>query len=125
MNNNIFKLISNDFSKCFSFFLNFRFSDTGLKKAKQATAALYDGDFASLSSLSQAEMKSIFFGAKIHEVLFEPGMTVLDLVLKSKIYKHDRKHSISFYLIRFAYLRFEFKFQFNKFAEDCLKSKIE
>lgn len=61
-----------------------------MKKAKQATAALYDGDFAALSSLSQTEMKSIFTGAKVQDILLEPGMTVLDLVLKAKIYKHDR-----------------------------------
>lgn len=61
-----------------------------MKKAKQATAALYDGDFAALSSLSQTEMKSIFNGAKVQDILLEPGMTVLDLVLKAKIYKHDR-----------------------------------
>lgn len=66
------------------------FIEEGLKKAKQVTAALYDGDFAALSSLSQAELKSIFVGAKVHEILLEPGMTVLDLVLKAKIYKHDR-----------------------------------
>ncbi|XP_055303989.1 tyrosine--tRNA ligase, mitochondrial [Sitodiplosis mosellana] len=65
--------------------------EDGLKKAQQVTAALYDGDFAALSSLSQAEMKSIFVGAKVHEILLEPGMTVLDLVLKAKIYKHDRE----------------------------------
>lgn len=66
------------------------FTEEGLKKAKQVTAALYDGDFAALSSLSQVEMKSIFVGAKVHDILLEPGMTVLDLVLKAKIYKHDR-----------------------------------
>lgn len=65
----------------------------GLKKAQQVTAALYDGDFAALSSLSQAEMKSIFVGAKVHEILLEPGMNVLDLVLKAKIYKHDRTYT--------------------------------
>lgn len=62
-----------------------------MKKAKQVTAALYDGDFAALSSLSRTEMKSIFVGAKVHEIILEPGMTVLDLVLKAKIYKHDRE----------------------------------
>lgn len=65
-------------------------TEEGLKKAQQVTAALYDGDFAALSSLSQAEMMSIFVGAKIHNVLLETGMTVLDLVLKAKIYKNDR-----------------------------------
>lgn len=69
----------------------------GLKKAKQVTAALYDGDFAALSSLSQAELKSIFVGAKVHEILLEPGMTVLDLVLKAKIYKHDRTLHVFFF----------------------------
>lgn len=63
-----------------------------MKKAKQVTAALYDGDFAALSALSQFEMKSIFAGAKIHEMLYESGMTVLDVVLKAKIYKHDRMY---------------------------------
>lgn len=70
---------------------HFLLQEDGLKKAKQVTAALYDGDFAALSSLSQAEMKCIFVGAKVHEILLEPGMTVLHLVLKAKIYKHDRK----------------------------------
>lgn len=66
------------------------FVEEGLKKAKQVSAALYDGDFAALSSLSQAEMMSIFNGAKVHEILLEPGMTVLDLALKAKIYNHPR-----------------------------------
>lgn len=69
------------------------FIEQGLKKAKQITAALYDGDFSALSSLSAAEIKSVFSGAKIHEVLLHPGMTVLDLALQTKIYKHDRKNS--------------------------------
>lgn len=67
------------------------FTEEGLKKAKQATAALFDGDFAALSSLSRAEMKSIFVGAKVQEIALEPGMTVLDLVLSAKIYKHERE----------------------------------
>lgn len=62
-----------------------------MKKAKQVTAALYDGDFAALSSLTQVEMKSIFVGAKVQQIILEPGMTVLDLALKAKIYKHDRE----------------------------------
>lgn len=62
-----------------------------MAKAKQVTAALYDGDFAALSSLTPAEMKSIFAGAKVQNIMLESGMTILDLVLKAKIYKHDRK----------------------------------
>lgn len=75
------------------------------------TAALYDGDFAALSSLSQSEMRSVFNGAKVQEILLDSGMTVLDLVLKAKIYKHDRKPSIgaelnrkhSYYMIIYIY----------------------
>lgn len=74
----------------FFFFFLF-FTEDGLKKAKQITAALYDGDFNALSSLSHVEMKNIFVGAKVHDILLEPGMTVLDLALKAKIYKHERK----------------------------------
>lgn len=66
-------------------------AEEGLKKAKQVTAALYEGDFAALSSLTQAEIKSVFTGAKVHEILLQPGMTVLDLALRTKIYKHDRE----------------------------------
>lgn len=80
----------------FKHFFNIYYTDTnteeGLKKAKQVTAALYDGDFAALSALSQCEIKSIFAGAKIFEMLLEPGMTILDVVLKAKIYKHDRMY---------------------------------
>ncbi|XP_031625337.1 tyrosine--tRNA ligase, mitochondrial [Contarinia nasturtii] len=65
--------------------------ESGLKTAKQASAALYDGDFTVLSSLSQKEMKSIFVGATVHDVILEQGMTVLDLALKAKIYKHERE----------------------------------
>lgn len=79
-------------NELFEFFPEF--TEDGLKKAKQVTAALYDGDFAALSSLSQTEMKSVFVGAKVHEILLEPGMTVLDLVVKAKIYKHDREYRI-------------------------------
>lgn len=75
-----------------SFTINYiLFSEDGLKKAKQATAALFDGDFVALSSLSRAEMKSVFVGAKVLDMVLVPGMTVLDLVLKAKIYKHDRE----------------------------------
>lgn len=56
------------------------------------TAALYEGDFAALSALTQFEIKSIFSGAKIYDMFLEPGMTVLDVVLKAKIYKHDRMY---------------------------------
>lgn len=73
------------------FFLLFPYIEEGLKKAKQVTAALYDGDFAALSALSQTEMKSIFVGAKVENIILEPGMTVLDLVLKAKLYKHGRE----------------------------------
>lgn len=69
-------------------------TDEGLKKARQVTAALYDGDFDALSSLSATEMKSIFTGAKVHTVMLESGMTVLDLALKANIYKHERKSNI-------------------------------
>lgn len=68
--------------------------EEGLKKAQQVTAALFDGDFDALSSLSATEMKSIFTGAKVHNIMLESGMTVLDLALKAKIYKHDRKSNI-------------------------------
>lgn len=80
-----------DFGKLELLLLFFFSTEDGLKKAKQVTAALYDGDFNALSSLSQVEMKNIFVGAKVHDILLEPGMTVLDLVLKAKIYKHERK----------------------------------
>lgn len=69
----------------------FSLTEEGLSKARQVTAALYDGDFEALSSLSATEMKSIFAGAKVHNVMLESGMTVLDLALKANIYKHDRK----------------------------------
>lgn len=69
-------------------------TEEGLKKARQVTAALYDGDFEALSSLSAAEMKSIFAGAKVHNVMLESGMSVLDLALQAKIYKHERTSNV-------------------------------
>lgn len=71
-----------------------RFAEKGLDEAKKATAALFEGDFTILSALSRDEMKSIFVGAKVFDVMFEPGMTVLDLALKAQIYKHDRMYSL-------------------------------
>lgn len=65
--------------------------EDGLKQARQATAALFDGDFAALSALTAEEMKSTFAGATIHKIMLEPDMTVGGLVKATKLFKKDRK----------------------------------
>lgn len=66
-------------------------SEEGLDKARTVTAALYDGDFTALASLTEDEMFSLFTGATHCEILIQPGMSALDLALKAKCFKHERK----------------------------------
>lgn len=63
----------------------------GLEKAKTITAALYEGDFNALANLTAEEMHSLFTGATYSDLLMEPGLSVLQLALKAKCFKHERE----------------------------------
>lgn len=65
-------------------------SEQGLEKAKQVTAALYDGDFNALASLTKDELISTFNGAEVHNVMYKQGLTAIDLALETKMFKHQR-----------------------------------
>lgn len=66
-------------------------SEKGLDKAKTITAALYEGDFATLANLTVEEMGSLFTGAIYCDLFMEPGMSALKLALKAKCFKNERK----------------------------------
>uniref|UniRef100_A0A8D0CF34 Tyrosine--tRNA ligase n=1 Tax=Salvator merianae TaxID=96440 RepID=A0A8D0CF34_SALMN len=54
----------------------------GLESAKRCTRALYHSDIKALEILSDQELQELFSGAPYHELLLEPGTTVLDLCRK-------------------------------------------
>ncbi|XP_063704809.1 tyrosine--tRNA ligase, mitochondrial [Culicoides brevitarsis] len=65
----------------------------GLKKAKEVSSALFKGDATILGTLPTNEIKDIFKGAPVVDILLEPGMTVFDLVTRVKCFPTDRDAS--------------------------------
>lgn len=58
--------------------------------AKQASAVLYDNSLDSLSKMSADELINVFEGAKVSELVPEPGITTYGLAMKIKCFKTDR-----------------------------------
>ncbi|KAG5889964.1 hypothetical protein JTB14_020252 [Gonioctena quinquepunctata] len=56
--------------------------EEGLKKAKQATEALYEGSITALGHMDAQDVSSLFNGATIVEVLPEAGQNILELAMK-------------------------------------------
>ncbi|XP_024234524.1 tyrosine--tRNA ligase, mitochondrial isoform X2 [Oncorhynchus tshawytscha] len=50
----------------------------GLESAKRCTNALYHSNLQALEQMSDAELQELFREASFHELLLEPGTTVLD-----------------------------------------------
>ena len=90
MNKNIFSILCSIFllistyGKCF-------FSEPGLTEAKQWTEALWSNRIESLLNLSETDMTRLFSTAPTYNFLLDPGMSVLDLVMKVKPSFRDSK----------------------------------
>ena len=69
------------------------FSDHGLTEAKQWTEALWSNRIESLLNLSETDMTRLFSTAPTYNFLLDPGMSVLDLVMKVKPSFRDSKFS--------------------------------
>ncbi|KAG7200893.1 hypothetical protein KM043_003256 [Ampulex compressa] len=64
--------------------------EEGLASAKRATAVLYSTSIDSLVEYNEVQLSEIFEGAKMVEILGEPGITVYELAQKAKCFKTDR-----------------------------------
>ncbi|XP_008477867.1 tyrosine--tRNA ligase, mitochondrial-like, partial [Diaphorina citri] len=69
--------------------------EEGLKSAKLATQALYSQDLDSLGSLNATDASRIFPGARIVELLMEPGMSMLELSLATKCFPRDKEANLT------------------------------
>ncbi|XP_072044425.1 tyrosine--tRNA ligase, mitochondrial-like [Amphiura filiformis] len=58
--------------------------DEGLQKALKMSDAIYNSDLEALGQLSSSEMQQLFQGAKINELILEPGETVFDIAMRVK-----------------------------------------
>lgn len=56
--------------------------EEGLKNAQETTLALYDGSVSALGEMRADEIKNVFSGATIVEVLPSAGQSILDLAMK-------------------------------------------
>lgn len=63
----------------------------GLEKAKAVSKALYKGDATILGELQGKEIKEIFKGAPVKEIMLESGLSVFDLVMKVKCFPTESK----------------------------------
>lgn len=61
-------------------------------KAKQTSAALYQRDVKSLSSLALDELEELFKGANIVEMLPSPGMSLMELALQANCFPTEGKN---------------------------------
>lgn len=64
----------------------------GLEKAKAVSKALYKGDAAILGELPGNEIKEIFKGAPVKEILLESGLSVFDLVMKVNCFPTESEY---------------------------------
>ena len=66
-------------------------SEPGLTEAKQWTEALWSNRIESLLNLSETDMTRLFSTAPTYNFLLDPGMSVIDLVMKVKPSFRDSK----------------------------------
>ncbi|PNF40698.1 Tyrosine--tRNA ligase, mitochondrial [Cryptotermes secundus] len=64
--------------------------EEGLEAALKATSALYDQTAESLAQLTAEEISNIFQGAKICDLLLQPGTTTLELSLQAGCFTNER-----------------------------------
>ncbi|XP_036331579.1 tyrosine--tRNA ligase, mitochondrial isoform X2 [Rhagoletis pomonella] len=63
--------------------------EKGLKQAERITDALYKGSVDALGDLNYEEVKKTFAGAKVVDILAEPGMSMLQLAMKAKCFNSE------------------------------------
>ncbi|KAF6199926.1 hypothetical protein GE061_006224 [Apolygus lucorum] len=63
--------------------------EEGLAAAKRATAVMYNKDLRVISEMDLNEIKSIFKGAPIVEILLQPGVTVQQAALAAKCFLNE------------------------------------
>jgi hypothetical protein len=66
--------------------------EEGLEAALKATTALYDQTVDSLTQLTAQDISNIFQGAKICDLLLQPGTTTLDLSLQAGCFTNESKY---------------------------------
>jgi tyrosyl-tRNA synthetase len=64
--------------------------DEGLETALKATSALYDQTAESLMELTAEDIGKIFEGAKVCDLLLQPGTTILDLAMQAGCFTSER-----------------------------------
>lgn len=72
----------------FSFDLKM-FTDDGLDAAKRWTEVLFGNKVEVLSMMSQAELSQLFENTPTTELLFEHGLTVMDVCLKAGCFTRE------------------------------------
>jgi hypothetical protein len=68
------------------------FLEEGLETALKATSALYDQTAESLTQLTAEDISNVFQGAKICDLLLQPGTTTLDLSLQAGCFTSESKY---------------------------------
>lgn len=69
--------------------------EEGLKSALTASQALYSQDLESLGSLNATDARQLFPGARVVELLLEPGMSMLELSLATKCFPRDKEANMT------------------------------
>lgn len=71
----------------------------GLKKAQNATEALYKGNVEVLGQMNVSDLGQLFAGATVLDILPEAGQTVLDLSMKVGCFPTQRKYALKYFEI--------------------------
>lgn len=61
-----------------------------MQRAVSTTEALYTDDLDVIGKLSAKEIKDVFAGATICDIMYEPGLTLLQLAMKAKCFLKER-----------------------------------
>lgn len=77
------------------YYSKIHFAEEGLQKAVSTTEALYTGNMNVLGTLTADDIKDVFTGATICDVLLEPGTTALSLAMKAKCFKNESMYKIT------------------------------
>jgi tyrosyl-tRNA synthetase len=70
-----------------------------LETALKATSALYDQTAESLIELTAEDISRIFEGAKVCDLLLQPGTTVLDLAVQAGCFTNESKCNDTAYVM--------------------------
>jgi hypothetical protein len=64
--------------------------------ALKATSALYNQTAESLMELRAEDIGSMFEGAKVCDLLLQPGTTTLDVALQAGCFTNESKYGVSY-----------------------------